>query len=286
MNSIKEMIKSVRFLNRIYKILQGKIRRVTLIYPLFIKVNPPISYFVKPYQGNKKITLEITYDCNIKCYNCNRLCRQAPSKTCMSAEQIERFINESNRYSITWNEINVCGGEPTLNNELFDILNLLLLYRNKHSSKTIITLYTNGFGKAVKIALEKIPSNIQISNSLKTKRIHKFHPVNIAPIDSFFYKNADFSLGCPMITICGIGLTPYGYYPCPMAGSIDRVFGFNLGKKDLSNLDESFVNVKKKLCQYCGAFRFSRLTKKEKFSLSWEKALCYYNDNIPILDLY
>lgn len=36
---------------------------------------------------------------------------------------------------------------------------------------------------------------------------------------------------------CGMGVTPYGYYPCAVAGGIDRIFGFNHYSSSQSSLD-------------------------------------------------
>jgi len=263
-----------------------KINRVKLIYPLFIKVNPPISKFAKQYKIPNIMSIDITYKCNFNCFNCNRQCRQAPSNVDMSVEQINKFVDESIKNRKCWDRINVCGGEPTLNNNFLEILNSLLAYKKNFSIETKIVLITNGAGKVVNTVLSKVPAGIRIDNSFKIKQTNNFYPINLAPKDSIFYKYAAFSLGCPLITRCGLGFTPFGYYPCVLAGSIDRVFGFNLGAKELILSNEAFVDVRRTFCQYCGAFRFARRTKKEKISASWGKALRDYREKAPILDLY
>ncbi len=286
MNSIKKIIKKFHFLYKLLKIIKNKLNRLTLIYPLFIKVNPPLVKFAKPYKVPNIITIELTYRCNMKCINCNRQCRQAPSNVDMSPEQIKKFINESIKTQIIWDKIYLCGDEPTLNINLFEIIELLRSYRKNYSSETKIILQTNGAGKFVNTVLSKIPDDIQIDNSSKIKNIYKFHPINLAPKDSILYKFCDFSLGCPQVTTCGLGLTPYGYYPCPIAGAIDRVFGFNLGAKELCILNESHNKIKKTICAYCGGFRLARLTNKEKISPSWQIALLNYKLKAPNLDIF
>jgi molybdenum cofactor biosynthesis enzyme MoaA len=41
------------------------------------------------------IELDITLACNLRCLNCDRAIRQAPSDEHMSLEQLNRFVDES-----------------------------------------------------------------------------------------------------------------------------------------------------------------------------------------------
>jgi hypothetical protein len=117
-------------------------------------------------------------------------------------------------------------------------------------------LVTNGFGHAVKGALSKIPAGIEIENSFKDSPIQKqFRYFNVAPVDLIEYKNLDFSNGCSITSDCGIGLTKHGYYPCAIAGGIDRVFGFDIGKKRLPAKKDSMQEQLRTFCKYCGHFR-------------------------------
>ncbi len=71
---------------------------------------------------------------------------------------------------------------------------------------------------------------------------------------------------------CGIGLTPYGYYPCAIAGGIDRVFGFGLGKSALPSPEDDMVDRLQVLCPLCGHFGFALPTKQRQISRSWRHA--------------
>lgn len=153
----------------------------------YLRVFKPVTRVLGPRyrRSRKSIEIDITWDCNLYCYNCNRSCRQAPTDDQMTVEQIQQFVDESQQAAIQWERIRVIGGEPTLHPQLFNILDVLLAYRhhqNKSQPNSRIEVVTNG---------------------------------------------------CWVASYCGTGLTPYGYYPCAVAGGIDRVMGFNIGRKQI-----------------------------------------------------
>lgn len=232
------------------------------------------------------IEITINNKCNLKCINCSRSLRLVPSDTRMTVEQITKFIKESIDRNIRWQRINVQGGEPTLHPDVMIILNKLLEYKERHSPATSINLYTNGFGEMVNKVLDSIPEGIHIVNSKKTGIVQDFAAMNMASKDSVLYKFADYSNGCHCTMRCGIGLEPWGYYPCVLAGSIDRIFGFDIGRKNLPANDDFLIDQLNIFCSLCGIFRSAATTKKEKISLSWEEALNNYRINKPKLSLY
>jgi hypothetical protein len=204
----------------------------------------------------------------------------------MSVAQIEKFIHESIENSITWESIRVLGGEPTLHPDLMKIIDLLMEYKHSYAPDAKVQLVTNGFGPNNKAILSKMPKDLIIDNSAKVSSTPLFHPFNMAPKDNPLYFFADYRNGCWITGSCGIGLTRYGYYPCAIAGSIDRVMGFNRGIKTLkdaySRLDEQFNTF----CGYCGRFTFAGATHEERMSLVWKKAYKRYTKKKPVLDLY
>jgi len=240
-------------------------------------------------RSRSSIELDITYRCNLKCFNCNRSCRQAPSTEQMNVEQIQMFIKESKEKNVNWETIRILGGEPTLHPDLLEILSLLIEYKKHSSAGVRIVLCTNGHGSKVANVLSKIPTDIVIENSMKTSDENGFSQFNKAPRDSILYKNADFSNGCFIIVGCGPGLTPYGYYCCAVAGSIDRVFGFDIGRKELPSADDDMVDQLRVFCELCGHYRrrsWTTRTTSEVMSPTWKEAYIKYKRVRPSLSLY
>ncbi len=234
------------------------------------------------------VDLDLTYACNLKCFNCERCCGVAPSDDCLTLEQIRQFIRESTAMGMRWKAIRVLGGEPTLHPEFLPIIEELLLFKKSQCPEATIEVYSNGFGKKVNDVLTNVNSGVVVFNTAKKSREQKFQAVYLAPKDSVKYRYADFSCGCFIMHHCGIGLSPYGYYQCPVAASIDRVFGFDIAKKSLPDLADPLRDQMKILCRYCGYFRFYQpiLLSKNLFSESWRQALEKYNVSKPLMTFY
>ena len=256
-----------------------------IIYWLRVQHLYTYLFLKKEYQRSLRyIQIDITYMCNLNCINCNRSCGKAINEESLSVAQIKKFIDESINKQIFWERIDILGGEPTLYTELIEILELLAQYKKNYSSSTIIQVVTNGRGNA-KI-LEKIPSDIAIYNSHLQNKNKLSHPFNVAPIDKFFYKNSDFTNGCWITQNCGIGLNKYGYYPCAVAAGIDRVFGFNKGRKTLPDETDLMLDLLNLFCRYCGHFIYSDGTQKEQITSTWDKAYHNYSKIKPKLTEY
>lgn len=234
--------------------------------------------FVVQYMGpqftrsRKHIEIDVTYKCNLKCLNCNRSCTQAPSRVEMSIEQIQEFIQSSIEKGIQWERIRILGGEPTLHSNIHEIIDRLRHYRKRYNPAVRLVIGTNFYGSRVKGVVASLPEDVQIKSTLKTSRVNLFRPFNKAPVDSRFHRFSDFSCGCRIIADCGIGLTPSGYYPCAIAGSIDRVFRLDLGRKRMPENADSMVDLLTAFCRYCGHFGFAWPVRKRKISKTWENA--------------
>jgi hypothetical protein len=173
----------------------------------------------------------------------------------MSVDQIAKFVEESINLEWRWNRITIIGGEPTLHPSFFEIVNILSGYR-PHSSGAKFWMYSNGYGARVKKVLSSVPSWIKVLNTNKTRMNPLFSAYNVAPIDIEEYKSADFSKACCITEICGLGLTRYGYYPCGAGGSIDRVFGFDIGLKNLEDVAAAeTLQQLMRLCAHCGHYK-------------------------------
>lgn len=250
----------------------------------------------------QRIEIDITYSCSLSCINCNRMCRQAPSTQSMRTDQIYRFVNESVEKGIKWDHIRILGGEPTLHPDLNDMLLPLDIYQNTYSPLTNIIIFTNNYTSKTKQILKKIPHKINLqpgfSDSFteykqlqgviiadhwtKSPAIpNNFVPINMAPKDDPEFKDCDFSSGCKQINECGIGFTPFGFYPCAVAGAIDRVVGFDLGVKELDF--NKIMSLNSIFCPLCGMFKESKdklfRTTEEQISPTWIKILDDYKSN-------
>jgi 4Fe-4S single cluster domain/Radical SAM superfamily len=204
----------------------------------------------------KKIEIEIHTGCNLSCPNCDRSSSQARSGEGMSLAQLEKFVSESIALRWEWDAITLLGGEPTLHPQLDRIFNILSEYRSFRPDCKF-QLYSNGYGISVQDALRRIPAWVSIGNSQKSPSVNPlFSAYNLAPVDFPEHRDEDFSRGCSITRICGVGLTRYGYYPCGAGASIDRVFGLDIGIKQLEDVTPTaMVHQLKTLCSMCGHFR-------------------------------
>jgi hypothetical protein len=234
------------------------------------------------------IEIDITYACNLRCAGCNRSCAQAPTVEMMTLAEIKKFLQESVEKGYRWKLIRIVGGEPTLHPKIHQIMETLVDYKNGYSPDTRIMLATNGFAEVTKEVIAVAPPEIEIDNSRKApKKENYFVRFNMAPIDDPVFKDAVFTNGCRILKTCGIGLTPYGYYPCAVAGSIDRVLGFDLGRKELPARDDDMLDQLNVLCRYCGHFKHEKLRVIDHiYSPAWTKAYKEYSKAKKILKRY
>ncbi|PIP37221.1 MAG: hypothetical protein COX19_17245 [Desulfobacterales bacterium CG23_combo_of_CG06-09_8_20_14_all_51_8] len=59
---------------------------------------------------------------------------------------------------------------------------------------------------------------------------------------------------------------------CAVAGGIDRIFGFNIGRKTLPPPDDTLIDQMKVFCPLCGHSGFAWPVKKTKMSPTWRQA--------------
>ena len=211
-----------------------------------------------PYRpSHRRIIIDITEECDLGCYDCSRSCGpgQAPSDGRMTLEQVDRFIRESREQGRKWEMIQVEGGEPTLHPGFLGIVSTLAEYIAKDSPRTVLQVNTNGYSPSARAALEALPRSVSVYNSAKTGRMNDEHlAFNFAPADIERFAGSDFSRGCCLPAMYGVGLTRYGYYPHPNCGGIDRVFGFDIGRRQLPLPGDGMEEQFPLLCQFCGLF--------------------------------
>jgi Radical SAM superfamily len=241
-------------------------------------------------RSRDRLELDITCACNLHCFNCNRSCEQARDQDHMSVGQVRRFLDESRERNTRWRLIKVIGGEPTIHPQFDEIIELLLQYRRDFSPRTRIVLNTNGYGDRVKKVLASLPPGIVVENTAKTSPVQPdFLTFNVAPRDAPGFTRVDYTNGCSIIKKCGFGLSPYGYYPCGPGGGIDRVFGFNIGRKDMPAADDDMKAELRKLCSVCGIFKRAPetgLLDGAVMSPTWSAAYARWKKQPPALGRY
>jgi hypothetical protein len=213
-----------------------------------------------PYRTDpRKLIIDVTHFCNLACVDCNRSCgaNQAGAKEFMSLEQIDRLIRESVAQGRKWQSILLEGGEPTTHPRILEILERLVAYKREHSPETHLTLVTNGYARGSREACEKIPAGVSVYNSGKGMPEQEHHTAfNMAPADlpDRPPEDPEFRNGCLLPMVYGMGLTRTGFYPHPVCGGIDRVFGFDVGRKSLPAAGDAMTEVYERLCRYCGHY--------------------------------
>ena len=237
-------------------------------------------YLGRPFQPTRRnIEIDITYRCNLKCINCNRSCTQAPSDTELPVAAIEAFLAQSIDQRIPWKRIRLLGGEPTLHSRWGDIIDRLLAYRREHNPSVRLVIGTNFHGHHVQRVLAQLPETIAIKSTLKQSRVNLFKPFNVAPVDTWFHRFSDYTCGCRIIDDCGLGLTPSGYYMCAIAGGIDRIFGYGLGRRRLPDPSDPLIDQMEAFCRLCGHFGFQWPTRQRRQSKTWRRAYRHHKAN-------
>ena len=261
-----------------------------------VRVTRPVIRLLGPQYVRSRdlIEIDITYACNLRCFNCNRSCRQAPSDESMDVSQIEAFLGETERRGERWSRVRVLGGEPCLHDEVLAILRVLV--ERLGGQGTLIELATNGFGPRVHRVLADLPSGVDVDNSHKTgPQNDLLRPFNSAPVDHWFHRRAaSYRNGCQIAEICGMGFTPFGYYFCAVAGGIDRVAGLGLGRPCLPDEDDDMLDQAERLCGLCGRFldghfiphNLRKPLRGEVMTPTWRRLYAEFAEHPPRLSRY
>lgn len=260
--------------------LPPMLRRVTdrifRVYE-FWRVSQRVTRILGPRfsRSRTRIEIDITYACSLSCKSCNRSINQAPSNEHISLSQIHKFIKESVQGGHRWKEIRLLGGEPTLHPEFLSILDALREYRKIHRPKLQITVISNGYTERTQSILKKIPGDVCVENTSKISGYQiDFAPFNNAPRDYPEHTRSDFRNGCWITEGLGMGFTPRGYYHCAIAGGIDRIYNFKLGRQSIPDPGDSLQEQFTTFCSLCGHFciHAPSATPEDGVSRSWRDA--------------
>ena len=213
--------------------------------------------------GCHNIALDITYDCNIQCPNCDRYCNNMPGGTesLMTVDQVKKFVLETNDLNHIWKCIKLSGGEAILHPQIIDIVAALKPIFESGKCRNIRIL-TNGFSPE-KIKL--LPNWLIVQNSHKEKDFKRISngghsKVGILPIDIDMQVDLN-NIQCHVMRdfktgLCSLCLNSWGYYISSPCASVDRIYGFNIGVKSLNEvLSTDYRCIEDQqavLCRYCG----------------------------------
>lgn len=215
-------------------------------------------------RSRNRIEIDITYRCNLRCLNCNRSVNTAPSNQSMTVEQIRQFIDDTVAVGKAWRSIRILGGEPTRHPDFRQIITMLRDYRATHNPGCSIEVVSNGHGPAVQAQLDWLPPDIFIENTAKQGNVTPFfRPFSMAPVDDMQYQSADYRNGCQVISSCGMGLGPTGYYQCAVAAGIDRVVGMGIGRPRLPADADDLHDQMLATCRLCGRFKDGHFIPKD-----------------------
>lgn len=233
------------------------------------------------------LELDITYVCGLGCHNCNRMTGIAPGRPeeNITVGQIERLIADSIRLQYPWREWFIVGGEPTMHQELDAIISHIGEYRAAHNAELCLTLATHGHGEHTRRRLTELTVAfpwLRVLNSRKEGPIHHdFVAQCLAPIDidPIWCENHRFE-GCSVSGHCGISMNYTGFFPCAVAGAIDRIFGLNRAIPNLADVSEAVMVEKyQTFCRLCGYYRPIRENSQTLLSPAWRTALHRYHSS-------
>ncbi|MCX8130518.1 MAG: radical SAM protein [Clostridia bacterium] len=216
----------------------------------------------------KRLEIDITLLCNLNCINCDRIISVVPSNSSqnMSVDQIKKFIEQSVSNNYEWEGITVLGGEPTIHPDFKEIISLLADYKSLHNHSMRLAIVTNGYGDNNRKVLEWLEYKhpyVIIDNGKKTSK-YQPHFINVcnAPVDILEDGKSQKYRGCWLTETVGIALTYSGFYPCSVGSSIDRVFKYDIGIKDIKDLGilklQEMYDV---LCSKCGHYCIKQSSK-------------------------
>jgi len=241
-------------------------------------------------RSNLFMEIDLTYACNLSCNHCNRSCPQAPSDERLTLDQIKKMLAESIKNEKRWQRMRLLGGEPTMNQDIIAIVQAIYEYKQNFSPAMQIILVTNGISKESREIAEKLKTNFQVTiedSSKQPQRQLDFVAFNQAPKDDKKFKNSDYSNGCHILRDCGLGFTPYGFYPCAIAGGIDRVLGQDIARKSLPQDDDQMLDQLNNLCAWCGHFKTNYGSAVDaSYSDSWRCAYEDFKNKKPSLSKY
>jgi len=187
--------------------------------------------------------LNISYNCNLKCLNCNRLCDKLKLDEDMTVEQVKLFLQKLQEEKKHLSRIKVVGGEPTQHPDFVAIC-ALLSYAVKSGLIGKVVVNTNGINPPYNLENPFFPG-VFWKVSKPSKKAHR----------PFLWSPKDMGLEtfgpCSMPRVCGYSLDSRGWLPCSSAPAIVRVFGLEHLYKPLDGPLPGVIWGMEELCPHC-----------------------------------
>jgi hypothetical protein len=155
-------------------------------------------------------------------------------------------------------------------------------YRDAQNPNLRLTLATHGNGEKTQRRLTELVAAFPFLQFLNSHKTSPVHPDFVAPcvapvdIDHQWAKNHRYE-GCSVSGHCGISFNYAGFYPCAVAGAIDRIFGLDQAIRNLADVSEAAMIEKYQVfCRLCGYYRPIRESSQTILSPTWRAALERY----------
>jgi hypothetical protein len=163
-----------------------------------------------------RVELNITYDCNLKCKGCNRICDKTRLYPDMSVEQVKEFTDKLRSEDRYTSRVKVVGGEPTVHPQFLEIIEVLSVACVEGRIGKV-AVNTNGVTARQYVGMT-LPPGISWKFSPPKKKRHR--PFLWSPKDLCLLSHGP----CKMTRVCGYSLDSKGWLPCSAAPAIVKMF--------------------------------------------------------------
>ena len=214
----------------------------------------------------------ITYECDLACIACSRMCMAPPAAPDMTIDDAAIFVQQC--LEIGWKpDILILGGEPTMHKDFFAFIHIA------NTLGSAVVVYSNQYSKEAKKKCKQVEDEkIAVVHHLSAKpkgSVTFTDNIALSPKDfgienappcfvhtAFSGENRPPGLavtlpnGESFVPVCGISVDSLGYTLCPVGGTIDSFLDINIRTKELKDLfDENFAL--KHTCDMCGVCGFA-----------------------------
>lgn len=232
------------------------------------------------------LKVNTTYACDRQCPNCNRACTLAPSgHSCdMTPDYFHKVLEACAATGKRWKKITLTGGEPTMHPQIAALFDVAFDYRDRHDKDCIICINTYHhpvFYTRAQEVKDRHPS-LEIMDTGKKAPAAHLYATYMAPRDTGEYGKDYVWGGCQAgSALCGVCLDHKGFYCCPCAAAIARVFGLDIAITDPKSLTlDILTDQYPHVCSLCGFYNHSYSgTMDEPISPSWLDALNRYRES-------